>query len=270
MYKKAAKKPAPSLTKLFVRNLQQFVNGKLPCALFVHHPSLQKDPWLRAVSGDEAVLDCLRELHSCYKILPAPVLYILAKTRQIQSDRKKALPLKKNSRQRKTDIDTIATAIRVIETYSWKLSTDEELNKKRNALNYLETLKWAIKNVEPQKRQAEVEMRFAAQTLQQFFRAVSGRSLDECTGQLLVHALKWPRGQGDGDDHLRLAALQRAKGPQIVATRFTLREALDLQKQDYSYWRKYLTARPKTVRADGKGEKEFDRILKNFSHEFLL
>ena len=101
---------------------------------------------------------------------------------------------------------------------------------------YLKTLKRVI-GMTRQNKESDVEMRFCAQTLAEFFKEITGKPMYEVVGSLLVYAFEWPRGHGD----LRLAAIQRAEGPSINAKRSTLREALDLQKQDYSFWKEKQT-----------------------------
>jgi hypothetical protein len=110
---------------------------------------------------------------------------------------------------------------------------DQEWPAKR----YLKTLKEAIDRIRPHKG-SDIEMRFCAQTLAGFFREITKKPLYEIVGLLLVSAFNWSRGQrAEFSWDLRLAALQRAKGPSINARRSTLQEALDLQNQDYTFWR---------------------------------
>jgi hypothetical protein len=139
------------------------------------------------------------------------------------------------TRRRRKDIEAIDAVLKSIATYNagdlllaGLLDDKEEMEREKEVKSYLEARKTAIGKIRMHK-QSDVEMRFCAQTLRDFFRSVTRNPMDEYVGSLLVHAFRWPRGFG-GD--LRLAALQRAKGPSIIARRLTLEEALQLQTPD--------------------------------------
>ena len=234
-----SKKPQAFLTirPSFEENLQAFLEYKIPCELFVLWFSLKQDhefnSWLgTAVRG---VRGCLQDLYEDCGILPAPVLLILSKTKHLCMTRSR--PVDRGSRQRLQDIKALNAALKVIETYDSpslffaEMLSEEEMEQERTAKNYLRSLSRAIDMIKPRK-EPDVEMRFCAQSLEDFFRSVTGKPMHETIGFLLVHALDWPRPRSD----LRLAAIQRAKGPAIVARRLMLEAALDLQNGDTNFW----------------------------------
>jgi hypothetical protein len=75
-------------------------------------------------------------------------------------------------------------------------------------------------------------------------------------------------GGGDSGDTRRLAALKRAKGPRINATKLTLKDAMDLQNNDDSYWRKYLAEYSEDDRR--AGEKLFLEMLEEMPQKPLF
>lgn len=245
-------KPPPA----FDDNLRAFVEREIPCELLtLYCPSKvdrEFDGWLEETARKEPVLACLRELYSLFEILPAPVLLILSTTQHLRSTRPQ--PLDRDVRQRRADIKALDSARKVMQTYpavnlflcDGLFFTKEEMEQENAVKSYLESLKHVIGRIKPRK-QSDVTMRFCAQTLREFFRNVTGKTMDEQVGYLLVSAFNWPRGHGD----LRLATIQRAKGPSIMAKRFTLQEALDLQRQD-----------PEHQRFWRQKEKEFSLIRK--------
>lgn len=248
-YKNRNTKVQPSLTPAFDNNLHAFLQRKIPCGLFTLFCAIPGiDPalnaWLDETAKNQNLIDCLKHLYTEFGILPAPVLLILATTMRLIITRPR--PLDRDSRQRRQDTETLTAALDVVNTYdasSLFLSSDSSLLSKegmeqsRIAKNYLEVLKRTIGRIK-RRKQADVEMCFCAQTLREFFYnvTVGPQTLDEYVSRLLVYAFNWPRGKGDP----KLAALQRAKGPSIIAKRLTLQEALDLQKQDPGhsrFWR---------------------------------
>jgi hypothetical protein len=104
------------------------------------------------------------------------------------------------------------------------------------AEDYLKALRRdAIGAIKPHK-QSNVEMRFCAQTLKDFFQTIAHKNLYEEVGQLIKSAFPEEWGASAAGT-LRLAALQRAKGPSINARKSTLQEALDLHKCDLEHQR---------------------------------
>jgi hypothetical protein len=223
----------PDPLPAFHDNLLSFLRRKIPCELFVlYYPVKcpELDGWLEEVISKDRVLTCLEDLYSQYKILPASVLLILATTKHLNMTRPQTL--RRTSRQRSHDRKILDAALKVMGVYnaaSLFMSSDglllnkAEMEQEKVVENYLKRLKHAISKIGRPKK-SDTEMRFCAQTLEDFFRQVTDAPLHEQVGSLLVNAFGWPRGKSD----LRLAALQHAKGPSINARRSTLQEALDL------------------------------------------
>jgi hypothetical protein len=105
------------------------------------------------------------------------------------------------------------------------------MEQERIVKSYLKRLEEAIDKIRPRK-QTDVEMRFCAQSFEDFFREVTGKPMHEKIGFLLVNALGWRGKHSD----LRLGAISHAKGPAIIARRLMLDSALDLQNGDTTFW----------------------------------
>jgi hypothetical protein len=199
------------------------------------------DEWLEKTIKKKGVLDCLQDLYSAFGILPAPVLVILSYTHKLLWTRPE--PITRDARQRRADCKAIDRTLKVMETYpayspffsfNGLLPNKEERKTEAIAKNYLKTLKQAVKMIRP-KKQSDVEMRFCAQALADFFHEITGKPQRERVGSLLVHAFNWSRGQSVAGD-LRLATLQRAKGPSIITKQLALRDAINLQNRNYQFW----------------------------------
>jgi hypothetical protein len=172
------------------------------------------DRWLKEAVEKKEVRGCLEDLYSNHGILPAPVLLILAETKQLL-----LMPPEspnRNMRQRRKDIKALDTAVKVIQAYD--LEAYFPLQK-------FKILKEALGM--RMRKQANIELRFCAQTLADFFRHVAGQPLHEDIGSLLNYAFGWGREKSD----FRLAALQRAKGPSIRAKSLILSVAIGLQER---------------------------------------
>ena len=266
-------KPLPA----FDNNLRAFAERKFPCELFSLHHDWYLDPdfdrWFAETTKKKEVKDCLQELYSCFGILPAPVLLILAKTQQLLSTRPQ--PIDRDVRQRRADIKALESALEVMKTYpagdlfycgNGLLIGREQMEQEWTVKKYLEDLRDAIGMIKPRK-QVNVEMRFCAQTLRDFFQNVIGNNLYQQIGDLMKSAFPEEWGASDPDTR-RLAALQRAKGPSINAHRFTLQEALDLQKRDpehQRFWRekgKEISLIRSRARKEAKVVKREDNLIR--------
>jgi hypothetical protein len=232
------KQPAFITNQKFEKNLQDFINYKIPCELFVLWFSLKDDDefkrWLnQTVKKIRALLETLYLDHA---ILPAPVLLILATTWHMRATRSPPPP-ERSSRERLRDLRTINSVLEVIETYNApslffaELLSEEEMEQERIVKSYLKRLEEAIDKIRPRK-QTDVEMRFCAQSFEDFFREITGKPMHEKIGFLLVNALGWRGKHSD----LRLGAISRAKGSAIIARRLMLDSALDLQSGDTTFW----------------------------------
>ena len=234
--------------RLFDDNLQAFFEGKCPCELStLYRPQRDVDfnQWLIRVAGK--IQDLLEELYLKYEILPAPVLLILATTKH-RLMTPEPEPRYKEARQRRADMRKIDGALKVMATYdaapvflstSGALPYQEDINRQNTAKSYLENLKREIGLIRPRK-QPDVNMRFCAQALREFFRNVTGsrpkarqQTLDQYVGDLLVQAFNWQCKEGES---LPKAAIQRAKGPRDPAVWGLLNDALALQHQKTGYW----------------------------------
>jgi len=246
-----------SLAPPFDQNLRAFVDRKIPCELltlyYPHGVDPDFDTWLEGTVKKKDVLVELQDLYSRFGILPAPVLIILAKTQQLLLLKTQEFLALKNSpkqsrtqkRNRNAYVKACAAALKAIEVYdapSLFLASDglllnrEEMEQEGAVRSYLKSLKHAISMIRPRK-QSDIEMRFCAQTLADFFLEITGDPRRGTVGVLMkaVFPQEWAAraiGPKQDFDGLRRAALERARGPSINARRFTLQEALDLQRRD--------------------------------------
>ena len=218
------------------------------------------------------IVDLLHDLYKSHGILPAPVLLILLETHHLQVMQEKGRWAQKSSRQRNADVTAIERAVRTVETYSEVFTG--RIEQQREALNYLRELQRQIQFIK-QKKTPQVDMRFAAQTLRWFFRAVAGHPLDDAIGSLMLYAFRWFHNfvkKDKDNDNARLAVLQRAKGPSINATKIALREAFDLQMQNYTYWQEYLAtdSGKEAAKASAEGEELFLSLVDKQRKQFPL
>jgi hypothetical protein len=227
MYKNMSKNCYKSLTVPsvpFETNLQAFSGYRIPCELTINARTLGVDPefdrWLKETVQKKEVRGCLEDLYLNYGILPAPVLLILAETKTLLLSPSSLFtppqPLNKSMRQRRKDIKALDAAVKVIRDYD--LEAHFPLRK-------FQTLRQALGT--RRRKQSNIELRFCAQTLADFFRHVADQPLHEVIGSLLNYAFGWGRETSD----LRLAALQRAKGPSINAKQIILPVAIDFQER---------------------------------------